>query len=114
NVTGIVLLPRAPWADAIVGLTVSGAVAVACRACGAEAKLPATSWKSWLLVELVPTDIRVVSTNAPFGMGVVSVSVDDVTALSSAAVHVGVLSPVTGLAPGAETFSTVQSFAGPP
>src|SRR6266545_6700565 len=114
NVTVIVVLPTAPWADAIVGLTVSGAVAVAWRACGAEAKLPATSWKSWLLVELVPTDIRVVSTNAPFGMGVVSVRIDVVTALSSAALQVGVLSPVIGFAAGAETLRTVQSLAGPP
>src|SRR5258705_4209254 len=53
----------------------------------------------------------VVSTNAPFGIAVLSVRVAVVTALSRAALQAGMLSPVTVSGVAADTFWTAQSEA---
>src|ERR1700687_1766578 len=58
---------------------------------------------------VAPTWLSVVSTNAPFGIGVVSWRITSVMPLSAAALHAGALSPVTVLNPPAETFRTAQS-----
>src|SRR5437867_10601806 len=109
NVRVSVVVPTAPAADASVGGVVSGAVAVAWRACGDEAGLPAASV---MLVFVEPTfAFRVVSTNAPLGIAVVSVRIAVVTPLSRAALQTGMLSPVTVSSVVADTFWTFQSAA---
>src|SRR4051812_43432226 len=97
----MVVLPTAPLTAVMVGRVVSGAVAVAWRACGASVPLPAASLIP-LLAEAPSESIvgfaRVVSTNAPFGGGFVSGRVAEVTRLSRAALQAGMLSLSTGLA----------------
>ena len=59
----------------------------------------------------IAVSLRVVSTNAPFGAGVVSTIVADVTALSNAAVQIGMLSPLSARVPGFEMLLMLQSTA---